>query len=170
LKQKGIDFVYIEPFPDLSLQDDASAIARYRELFTAQIGGSYDVYRQKFTMGYQHRLAAGAYDDGVTVTPSPAEAAKLVAALKSSSDGGGNSNKSKDNDGNKKGNGGNRNPIDRFKDALSKLNLRGRNLKSGRNAIGDADPNLTESTTSSGRHEWKNKSGQPRVAYDLNPA
>ena len=205
LKQRGLDYIYIEPLPDLTLNEDTPAMARYRELFTAQIAGSYDAYATKFTTGYQRRLAAGTYDDGVTVTPEPVEAAKVVALLNSksgdgddsdkdrnkvdtkrSSDGGDDSDKTKESgedrssasggvDSEKsisKGStqtfgGGIRKAIDRFKDAVSKLNLRGKNLKSGRNAIRDADPNLTETIKAdTGRHEWKDKKGQWRIAYD----
>lgn len=166
LKQKGIDYIYIEPFPDLSLQDDASTIARYRELFTSQLGGNYEAYVEKFAAGYLSRLAAGAYDDGVTVTPKPAEAAKLVAVLQKKSGGGDDSDKSDDKGDKDKSDGAIRKAIDRFKDALSRVNLRGKNLKSGRNAIRDADPNLKETRDDNGRHEWKDKNGRVRVRYD----
>jgi hypothetical protein len=56
--------------------------------------------------------------------------------------------------------------VDRFRDAISKLNLRGRNLKSGRNAISDANSNLTESRDTEGRHEWSDEAGRVRVRYD----
>ena len=111
------------------------------------------------------RVAAGAYDDGVTVTPKPAEAAKLVALLQKKSGGGGDSDKS-DDKGDKNKGSAIRKAIDRFKDALSKLNLRGKNLKSGRNAIKDADPNLNETATDTGRHEWSDKNGRVRARYD----
>jgi hypothetical protein len=160
LKQKGIDFIYIEPLPDLSLRDDATAMARYRELFTAQLKGNYDAYIEKFAAGYLSRLAAGAYVDGVTVTPKPAEAAKLVAVLQKKSGGVEGSDKTyKGNNNQASG------AVQRFKDALSKVNLRGKNLKSGRNAIRDADPNLLETRDDSGSHEWKEKNGRVRFRY-----
>lgn len=155
LKQKGIDYIYLEPFPDLTLNEDPAAMARYRDLFITQMRGSYDAYAENFAEAYQQRLAAGAYDDGVTVTPKPAEAAKVVAAIQK-----------KSGTGDKKDSSGIRGAIGRFKDALSKLNLRGKNLKSGRNAIRDADPNLTESKTDTGRHEWSDKNGRVRARYD----
>jgi len=162
LKRKGVDFIYIEPFPDLSLRDDARAMARYGELFTAQLRGNYDAYVETFADGYLSRLAAGAYTEGVTVTPKPAEAAKLVAILQKESGG--------DDGPDKSNNKGYRNQasgaVQRFKDGLSKVNLRGKNLKSGRNAIRDADPNLIETRDDSGRHVWKEKNGRVRFRYD----
>lgn len=120
---------------------------------------------EKFATGYQRRLAAGAYDDGVTVTPKPTEAAKLLALLQKKSGGGDGSDKSDDKGDKNKGGGAIRRAIDRFKDALSKANLRGKNLKSGRRAIKDADPNLIETRDDIGTHEWRQNGGLRAVYH-----
>jgi hypothetical protein len=82
----GFGVVYLEPIPNVAVQEDPGAIGQYRRVIELPRTGQYEEYRRQFAE--THSVPVGSAD-GVTVPPNPREAAALIAELKKSPRGAG---------------------------------------------------------------------------------
>ena len=145
-RERLIGYYYFQPEYDEEIREREL----YVELFQAQASGVFSDFWKAYSNNYEPGL--------ITVQPNVSRAAKLVGKLKQSSGGGESRPRKPWNTVGKL--------VDKYKDAISKLNLRGKSLKSGRKAIQKVAPELRETRDSNGRHEWIGKNNQVRVRYD----
>ncbi len=103
LNKHNLNFIFIEPVMDITIQQNSNEIERYRKLFFAQLDHDYESYIENFLSNRANKKEKTKINDGVTNTSNPQQAAKLLSKLKKNNNGEPSKGKGKKNKDAQKG-------------------------------------------------------------------